>query len=91
MCHTLLFAQHDDVLERKGPHGADWQTNAYPVARKDRSINSEKYASLLRQRFVPKLYQFQTEDEESEHYERLCRGERLRVSRSLVLRLWSGR
>jgi len=69
---------HDDVLERKGPHGADWQTNAYPVARKDRSINSEKYASLLRQRFVPKLYQFQTEDEESEHYERLCRGERLR-------------
>ena len=74
------FLQHDDVLERKGPHGNNWQTNPFPVARKVPSTKSEKYASLAEHKFVPKLYQFQSEDEEGEHYERLCRGEKLRVS-----------
>lgn len=30
--------------------------------------------------FVPKLHQYQTEEEENDHYNRLCRGEKLMVN-----------
>ncbi|XP_046453814.1 prolyl 4-hydroxylase subunit alpha-2-like [Daphnia pulex] len=78
--HFVEFASrvHDDVLERQGPRGVNWQTNSHPVDRQFRSGTSEKYDSLAEQQFTPKLYQHQSEDEENEHYERLCRGEKLR-------------
>jgi len=69
---------HDDVLERQGPRGNSWQTNFHPTNKKFRLGHSEKYSSLAQEKFAPKLYQQQTEDEENEHYERLCRGEKLR-------------
>ena len=51
--------QHDDVLERQGPRGVNWQTNFHPVNYRRSSSTSEKYKSLAEQHFVPKLYQHQ--------------------------------
>jgi len=75
---ALASSVHDDVLERQGPRGNNWQTNFYPTNKKFTSKHSEKYNFLAREKFVPKLYRQQSEDEEGEHYERLCRGEKLR-------------
>lgn len=80
--HFMNYASivHDDVLEKKGPLGMHWQTNSNPVNKKlFRSGSSEKYESLSEQKFTPKLYQQQSEDEQNESYERLCRGEKLRT------------
>lgn len=52
--------QHDDVLERQGPRGVNWQTNRHPVDKQFRSGYSEKYNSLAEQKFTPKLYQHQS-------------------------------
>lgn len=54
-----VASQHDDVLERQGPRGVNWQTNLHPVDRHFRAGLSEKYTSLAGQQFVPKLYQHQ--------------------------------
>ncbi|KAK8730536.1 hypothetical protein OTU49_008054 [Cherax quadricarinatus] len=79
---------HDDVLETRGPRGLDWQTKWVPV---DEELASKhKYREVSNQRFQPKLYQQQSEEEEREHFSRLCRGQRLRpveVETSLVCRL----
>ncbi|KAK7068149.1 Prolyl 4-hydroxylase, alpha polypeptide, partial [Halocaridina rubra] len=68
---------HDDILEKRGPKGADWQTNPVPVnkslARKLRYMET-----ATKRKFIPKLYQHQSDEEEAEHYARLCRGETLR-------------
>ncbi|XP_066974591.1 prolyl 4-hydroxylase subunit alpha-2-like [Macrobrachium rosenbergii] len=81
---------HDDILEKRGPRGADWQTNPLPV---NKSLARKlRYADVTSNKFVPKLYQQQSEEEEEEHYSRLCRGERLRpieVESTLVCRLVS--
>lgn len=76
--HTFLntLNQHDDVLEKRGPRGTDWQTKALPV---DKTLASKPKYLDATQVFVPKLYQQQSDEEEEEHYNRLCRGERLRV------------
>ncbi|XP_063594413.1 prolyl 4-hydroxylase subunit alpha-2-like [Penaeus indicus] len=66
---------HDDVLEKRGPRGTDWQTKALPV---DKTLASKPKYLDATPVFVPKLYQQQSDEEEEEHYNRLCRGERLR-------------
>lgn len=71
-----MHKQHDDVLEKRGPRGTDWQTKALPV---DKTLASKPKYLDARPVFVPKLYQQQSDEEEEEHYNRLCRGERLRV------------
>ncbi|XP_042223975.1 prolyl 4-hydroxylase subunit alpha-2-like [Homarus americanus] len=79
---------HDDVLEKRGPRGTDWQTKAVPV---DQSLASKhKYRGASTHKFLPKLYQQQSEEEEHDHYTRLCRGESLRpaeIESSLVCRI----
>nr|XP_045585701.1 prolyl 4-hydroxylase subunit alpha-2-like isoform X2 [Procambarus clarkii] len=79
---------HDDVLEKRGPRGSDWQTKAVPV---DEDLASKhKYRQVSDHKFRPKLYQHQSDEEQDDHYARLCRGERLRpveVESSLVCRL----
>jgi hypothetical protein len=64
-------------LERQGPSGGAWKTNAFPI-NPDLAKNI-KYKGSHKDQFVPKLFQRQTEEEENEHYIRLCRGEKLRV------------
>lgn len=56
---SRLVLQHDDVLERQGPRGINWQTNRHPVDKHFRPQYSEKYSSLAEQQFTPKLYQHQ--------------------------------
>jgi prolyl 4-hydroxylase len=68
---------HDDVLERQGPSGVHWKTNPVPINPKLARSNKYK-GSMRKNEFVPRLFQRQTEDEEIEHYIRLCRGEKLR-------------
>ncbi|XP_037804600.1 prolyl 4-hydroxylase subunit alpha-2-like [Penaeus monodon] len=67
---------HDDVLEKRGPRGTDWQTKTLPV---DKALASKPKYLDAAPVFVPKLYQQQSDEEEEEHYNRLCRGERLRT------------
>lgn len=78
---------HDDVLEKRGPRGADWQTNPVPV---NKSLARKlRYMESGAPKFIPKLYQHQSYEEEEEHYSRLCRGERLRpieIESTLVCR-----
>ena len=73
----LSSFQHDDILEKKGPRGPDWKTNPIPV---DKNLAKKEKYKFASNRFIPKLYQEQTEQEEEEHYTRLCRGEVLRVN-----------
>ncbi|XP_065573742.1 prolyl 4-hydroxylase subunit alpha-2-like [Artemia franciscana] len=68
---------HDETLERRGPLGAYWQTNPVPIDKHLRNIHKEKYSTLAKSKFIPKLWREQTDDEETEHYERLCRGEKM--------------
>jgi len=68
---------HDDILERQGPTGVTWKTNSVPINPK--LAKNGKYRGVFKRgEFTPKLFQRQTEDEELEHYTRLCRGEKLR-------------
>lgn len=80
--HVTIFlaiiVQHDDVLERQGPRGVSWKTNPTPI--NPALANSAKYSLNTSTTFHTKLYQRQTEEEEAEHFVRLCRGENLRVS-----------
>jgi hypothetical protein len=72
--------QHDDILERQGPRGMTWKTNPIPI--NPDLAKSTKYSlhdGDKGDKFQPKLFQRQTEEEETEHYTRLCRGEKLRV------------
>lgn len=69
------------MLEKRGPRGSDWQTKAIPMNRE--LASKTKYREASNKRFVAKLYQQQSDDEQQEHYTRLCRGEKLRVSLAL--------
>lgn len=65
-------------MERQGPTGVHWKTN--PVPFNPQLAKNTKYRGTFKQQeFVPKLFQRHTEEEETEHYVRLCRGEKLRV------------
>ncbi|XP_071535121.1 prolyl 4-hydroxylase subunit alpha-2-like [Panulirus ornatus] len=70
---------HDDLLEKRGSRGWDWRTKAAPTdeglagKHENREAATGPYGG-----FVPKLFQVQSDEEEHEHYARLCRGERLR-------------
>ncbi|CAL4097494.1 unnamed protein product [Meganyctiphanes norvegica] len=75
---TAAMNVHDDILEKRGPRGVDWQTNPVPM---DKTLAKKlRYSSVAQDTFMPKLYQHQTDQEEEEHYTRLCRGEKLRPS-----------
>ncbi|XP_021954740.2 prolyl 4-hydroxylase subunit alpha-1 isoform X2 [Folsomia candida] len=67
---------HDDILERQGPQGTGWKTNPVPI--NPILSRSAKYNLTVPNTFQTKLFQRQTEEEETEHYVRLCRGEKLR-------------
>lgn len=76
--------KHDDILERQGPRGMSWKTNPVPI---DPILaKGAKYNLNLPDHFQAKLFQRQTEEEEIEHYARLCRGEQLRVSKILSIK-----
>lgn len=79
----MLHLQHDDVLERQGPRGMTWKTNPVPI--NPVLAKSTKYNMNIPEQFQPKLFQRQTEEEETDHYARLCRGEKLRVRLNLIL------
>ncbi|ODN01138.1 Prolyl 4-hydroxylase subunit alpha-2, partial [Orchesella cincta] len=74
---------HDDVLERQGPRGVSWKTNPIPI--NPALANSAKYSLNTSTTFHVKLYQRQTEEEEAEHFLRLCRGENIRVNTCKVI------
>ncbi|XP_043225526.1 prolyl 4-hydroxylase subunit alpha-1-like [Amphibalanus amphitrite] len=73
---TSTIKLHDSVLEEQGPRGEDWRTNPVPIDR--RLAEQERYQPPRLAVFRPRLHQPQAEAEEEEHYQRLCRGERLR-------------
>jgi hypothetical protein len=65
------------LKERQGPRGMSWKTNPVPI---DPILAKRvKYNLNMPDQFQVKLFQQQTEEEETEHYVRLCRGEKLRV------------
>jgi hypothetical protein len=77
-------SQHDDVLERQGPRGLNAKTNPVPI--NPILAKSAKYNLNMPDQFQAKLFSKQTEEEETEHFVRLCRGEKLRVWISYLLK-----
>ncbi len=70
---------HDDVLDKRGPSGENWQTFLKPL---NASLAAQtKYLSV--KKYEPKLYTPLNAAEENANYKALCRGVKLRVSYSI--------